>query len=232
MLRSRISAFKSSRSAHRWRSKALTVFYGRAPRAVTFAKGSIMKPRIGVYLSEQMAARLAVASKARGASKSALVEAALAQFLGFDDDTENLPVDHLLSLMSRRLEQLDRDLRIVNETVALQARYQLAVTPPLSAAALRAACALGAERFDEFATQVQRRVKLRTSLMQETMDRLCNKRDTLADSFGDRATQASLPIPEPDLPMSCPAGTELNSAAVREGGSLLNFPGKGGIPLH
>lgn len=230
MLRSRISAFKSSRSAHRWRSKALTVFYGRAPRAVTFAKGSIMKPRIGVYLSEQMAARLAVASKARGASKSALVEAALAQFLGFDDDTENLPADHRLSLMSRQLEQLDRDLRIVNETVALQAQYQLAVTPPLPAVALRAACALGVERFDEFATQVQRRVKLRTSLMQETMDRLCNKRDT--QSFEDRATQASLPISQPDLPMSCPAGTELNSAAVREGGSLLNFPGKGGIPLH
>ena len=41
-----------------------------------------MKPRIGVYLSEQMAARLAAAAKRPGASKSALVEAALAQFFG------------------------------------------------------------------------------------------------------------------------------------------------------
>ena len=70
--------------------------------------------------------------------------------------------------MSRQLEQLDRDLRIVNESVALQARYQLAVTPPLPAAALRAACVLGSERFDEFATQVGRRVQLGTSLVQET----------------------------------------------------------------
>src|SRR6266702_6979356 len=102
-----------------------------------------MKPRIGVYLSEQMAARLAAAAKLPGATKSALVEAALAQFLGVDDEVNHLLADHRFSDISRQLEQLDRNLRIVNETVALQARYQLAVTPPLPAAALRAACALG-----------------------------------------------------------------------------------------
>ena len=75
-----------------------------------------MKPRIGVYLSEQMAARLAAAAKRPGASKSALVEAALAQFFGSDDEADNLPVDRRLSLMSRQLEQLDRDLRVVNES--------------------------------------------------------------------------------------------------------------------
>ena len=95
-----------------------------------------MKPRIGVYLSEQMAARLAAAAKRPGATKSALVEAALAQFFGSDDDSDNLPVDRRLSLMSRQLEQLDRDLRVVNESVALQARYQLAVTPRPQAAHL------------------------------------------------------------------------------------------------
>jgi hypothetical protein len=36
--------------------------------------------------------------------------------------------------MSRQLEELDRGLRIVNETVALQARFHLAVTPVLPAA--------------------------------------------------------------------------------------------------
>jgi hypothetical protein len=93
-----------------------------------------MKPRIGVYLSEQMAARLAAAAKRPGTSKSALVEAALAQFLGADDDTTDLPIDRRLSLMSRQLEELDRGLRIVNGTVALQARFHLAVTPVLTAA--------------------------------------------------------------------------------------------------
>jgi hypothetical protein len=191
-----------------------------------------MKPRIGVYLSEQMAARLAAAAKARGASKSALVEAALAQLLG-SDDNDDLPVDRRLSLMSRQLEQLDQNMRIVNETVALQARYQLAVTPPLPPTALRAACALGAERFDEFATQVQRRVQLGTSLMQETMVRIGKNRDTSADVRAKGATQGCLPIPKPDLRTSCPSDNEAErSTAVREGGSLLNFPGKAGIPLH
>jgi hypothetical protein len=134
-------------------------------------------------------------------------------------------------LMSRQLEQLDQNIRIVNETVALQARYQLAVTPPLPAAALRSACALGAERFDEFATQVGRRLQLGASLMQETMDRLGKKRDTCADGLGKRATQASLPIPEPRVSHSVGVEVE-HSTAVREGGSLFNFPGKAGIPLH
>jgi hypothetical protein len=192
-----------------------------------------MKPRIGVYLSEQMAARLAAAAKRPGASKSALVEAALAQFFGSDDDSDNLPVDRRLSLMSRQLEQLDRDLRVVNESVALQARYQLAVTPPLPAAALPAACALGSERFDEFATQVWRRVQSGTSLVHETVDRLGHKRDTLADGFAKGAPTTSSPLHEPDLCTSNPVGIEVeHSTAVREGGSLFNFPGKAGLPLH
>ena len=56
--------------------------------------------------------------------------------------------------MSRQLEELDRGLRIVNETVALQARFHLAVTLVLPAADQRAACVLGSERFDELAAQV------------------------------------------------------------------------------
>jgi len=192
-----------------------------------------MKPRIGVYLSEQMAARLAAAAKRPGATKSALVEAALAQFLSSDDDSDNLPVDRRLSLMSRQLEQLDRNLRIVNETVALQARYQLAVTPPLPAAALRAACALGSERFDEFATQVWRRVQSGTSLVHETVDRLGHKRGTLADGFGKGVAKTCSPVHEPNLRTSSPVGIEVeHSTAVREGGSLFNFPGKAGLPLH
>jgi hypothetical protein len=45
-----------------------------------------MKPRVGVYLSEGMAARLSEAAKNPRATKSALVEAALGRFLGSDDD--------------------------------------------------------------------------------------------------------------------------------------------------
>jgi hypothetical protein len=190
-----------------------------------------MKPRIGVYLSSRW--RAAGGSRQTSwRAESALVEAAPAQFFGSDDDSDNLGRSPL-SLMSRQLEQLDRDLRVVNESVALQARYQLAVTPPLPAAALPAACALGSERFDEFATQVWRRVQSGTSLVHETVDRLGHKRGTLADGFGKGVAKTSSPVHEPDLRTSNPVGIEVeHSTAVREGGSLFNFPGKAGRPLH
>ena len=193
-----------------------------------------MKPRIGVYISEQMAARLAAAAKRPGISKSALVEAALAQFLSANYDTSDVPIDRRLCLMSRQLEELDRGLRIVNETVALQARFHLAVTPVLTAADQRAACVLGSERFDEFAAQVRRRVQLGTSLMQETMDRLgTTKRDTATIALGGGMPQTCFPVQKPAHCSSSLVGDKAeSSAAVPEGGSLFNFPGKAGIPLQ
>lgn len=193
-----------------------------------------MKPRIGVYLSEQMAARLAAAARRPGATKSALVEAALAQFLGSDDETDNIPVDRRLSLMSRQLEELDRGLRIVNETVALQARFHLAVTPVLPAADQRAACVLGSERFDEFTAQVGRRVRLGTSLIQETMDRLSTpKREVRSSVPFEGMSQTCSSTREPAPCTSNSVGVEVeHSTAVREGGSLFSFPGKSGLPLH
>jgi MFS family permease len=137
-----------------------------------------MKPRIGVYLSDGMAARLAEAATRPGVTKSALVEAALDRLLGSEDDvSETATLARQFAAMSGQLEQLDRNLRIVNETVALHARFHLAVTPLLPAAAQRAACALGAERFEEFAAQVERRVDRGVPLIQETIDRISARTD-------------------------------------------------------
>jgi MFS family permease len=131
-----------------------------------------MKPRIGVYLSEGMAARLAEAARRPGATKSALVEVALDRLLGSDEAlSDSATLARQLAAMSGQLEQLDRNLRIVNETVALHARFHLAVTPLLPATAQEAACALGAERFEEFAAQVERRVDRGVPLIQETINR-------------------------------------------------------------
>jgi hypothetical protein len=181
-----------------------------------------------------MAARRAAAAKRPGTSKSALVEAALAQYLGEEDDTNDLQVNRRLSLMSRQLEELDRGLRIVNETVALQARFHLAVTPVLPAADQRAACMLGSERFDELAAPVRRRVQLGSSLMQETMDRLSTaERATATIALGEGTPQSCSLVHKSDLPASSLVGDKEESfAAVREGGSMFNFPGKAGIPLQ
>jgi len=131
-----------------------------------------MKPRIGIYLSEGAAARLAEAVQRPGATKSALVEEALDRFFGSDAALgENSALASQLTAMSAQLEQLDRNLRIVSEAVAIHARFHLTVTPVLPATAQGAACAVGAARFEEFATQVERRVDRRVSLIQETIDR-------------------------------------------------------------
>jgi len=136
-----------------------------------------MKPRVGVYLSEGIAARLAEAAKRPRATKSALVETALDRFLGSDDDiSDTTTLARHLAGLSRQLEELDRKLSIANETAALHARFHLAVTPLIPARELGAACALGAERFEEFATQVGRRVDLGVPLIRETIDRVCATR--------------------------------------------------------
>jgi len=139
-----------------------------------------MKPRVGVYLSEGMAARLSEAAKNPRATKSALVEAALDRFLGSDDAiADTATFAHHLAGLSRQLEDLDRNLRIANETAALHARFHLAVTPPMPAGEQGAACALGVERFEEFATQVGRRVDLGVPLIRETINRVSATRTTV-----------------------------------------------------
>ena len=187
-----------------------------------------MKPRIGVYLSEQMVARLVAAAKRPGATKSALVEAALDRFLGSDDEIdETATVARRLTALSRQLDHLDRDLRIVNETVALHTRFHLATTPPMSTSALRSACTLGSERFEEFARQVGRRVHLGTPLMRETIDSLSATRPAFSgreQGNGEPSIVASAGR-EPSL--GARTGVDdvsKRTAAVQEDGSSGGFP--------
>jgi hypothetical protein len=193
-----------------------------------------MKPRVGVYLSESTAVRLAAAAQHPGATKSALVEAALDRYLGSDDDVcDTATVARCLAGMGRQLEKLERDLRIVNETVALHARFSLATSPPMPEAALRSACALGAERFEEFVTQVGRRIDLGTPLMQQTIERVAAKRPT--GSEGETLEgRSSGAMPTGDGPGFRPTihDVSAHTAAGREDGSHGGFRGRASSTLH
>ena len=187
-----------------------------------------MKRKISVRLSEQVAERLETAAEHPGATKSAIVEAALERFFGTEADTvDEFALLQRLDRMSRRLEQLERDLRIANETVALHARYHLTVTPALSDADQDAACILGRERFELFAAQVGRRVHLGTPLMRETMDRLSISNPGLF--VHDLAEGAPLGTPpeHDDQEVSASHVVETESepaAAAEEDGSNGGFP--------
>jgi MFS family permease len=184
-----------------------------------------MKPRVGVYLSEGMAARLAEAAKSPRATKSALVEAALDRYFGSDDDIDDTAtVAHHLAGLSCQLEQLDRSLRIANETAALHARFHLAVTPLMPAGEQGAACALGAERFEEFATQVGRRVDLRVPLIRETIDRVSATRTTPFTPAQGEPSGAGSTVYEPRLQASSMVDdASVSIAAVREDAAMLGL---------
>jgi len=195
-----------------------------------------MKPRVGVYLSEQTAARLAGAAKRPGATKSALVEAALDRFLESDDDVgDTATLARRLTGLSRQLEELDRNIRIANETAALHARFHLAVTPLLPAAAQAAACTLGAERFEEFAAQVGRRVNFGVPLIRETIDRIGAARTDAArsdPSDGDPSGIGSMAYEQGAQASALVDNPSAEIAAVREDGSNGGFRGGKGSTLH
>ena len=184
-----------------------------------------MKPRVGVYLSEGMAARLAEAAKNPRATKSSLVEAALDRFLGSDDDiSDTATVAHHLAGLSRQLEELDRNLRIANETAALHARFHLAVTPLMPAGEQGAACMLGAERFEEFATQVGRRVDLGVPLIRETIDRVSATRTTPFTRAEGESSDTGSTVYEPDVQASSKVDDASESiTAVREDAARLGL---------
>ena len=187
-----------------------------------------MKQKISVQLPEELFVGLEAAAEQRGTTRTAIVEAALRQFLSDGAETDDVILRRRLEWMSRQLEQLERDLRIVNETVALHARFHMTVTPPIQQAHQRAACLIGQERFEVFAAQVGRRVHLGTPLMRETMDRLTA---TNPDLFAREVAEgAPLGAPSREAGHAAPAVGERNreprrSAAAEEGGSNGNFPG-------
>src|SRR5438874_11310295 len=150
-----------------------------------FQRAPTMKPRVGVYLSKRIAARLTPAARRREIANSALVAAALDRLLASDDTSDPGELAGRLAGLSGQIDQLDRNLGIVSEIVALHARFHLAVAPEVPVATQPAACRLGSARFDEFAAQVERRVQLGTPLMRETMNRLGAGTDVSAAGEGD-----------------------------------------------
>src|SRR5258705_13972611 len=95
--------------------------------------------------------------------------------------------------MHARFDDLARDMRMIAETVALHARYHLAVMPPVPESRQREAVILGNERFKVLAEQVGRRVRKGRPLMQETIRLNSAQQDESDQATGERPTHNSTP---------------------------------------
>jgi predicted transcriptional regulator len=127
--------------------------------------------KVTIRLTEELYNRFSAATERPGAGKSMVVEAALERFLSVAPSIEDTVRDRFDDI-DDKLNRLEKNMRIMAETVALHARYHLSVMPPLPQARQQEAAHLGDERFKVLAEQVDRRVRHGRPLMQETIDRL------------------------------------------------------------
>jgi predicted transcriptional regulator len=118
-----------------------------------------MKPRHDVYLETELSQRLVSLAAKPGASKSGIISAALKAYL--DSEGANRLDDLLQTRLTRlgnRLDRIERDQRVVVETLALFIRHFFIVTPALPESEMPAARASGEARYQTFIEQVGRRL--------------------------------------------------------------------------
>lgn len=127
-------------------------------------------PRIKytVRLPADLARQVADHARARRASQTAVIEAALLSFLSPDgSDRLEAAVTRRLDRLTRQFERLEWHVDLSNETLALFIRSWLTSTSPLPDSALPAAQAMGKERWESFVEALTRRMEMGPRLKSE-----------------------------------------------------------------
>jgi hypothetical protein len=187
-------------------------------------RNSLVTRKVTIRITEKIHEQLEAVTESPGVGKSMVVEAALAQFLN-PRPSEN-PGRQSFDDIHARFDSLERNLRTIAETVALHARYHLAVMPPLPQQQQREACQLGDERFKVLAEQVDQRVRQDRPLIQETIDRL---NPTRFDGLKSTVDEDEPVEPKPTYIINGSGSRgdvsikHESPAAAREGGSNSNF---------
>src|SRR5260370_28010094 len=90
------------------------------------------KTRMKVYLEPSLLKQVEALARRRNASKSAVIEAAVASFLS-EDSAERLEAvfARRMDRLGRQIDGMDQDLAILGETVSLFIRFLLTITPAL-----------------------------------------------------------------------------------------------------
>lgn len=131
------------------------------------------KDRLNLYFDPATSRALEDLAARKKLSKSAIVEAAVASFLGPDGaDRKEAALTRRLDRITRAIERLERDQTITLEALGLFIRAWLTATPPLADSAQAAAQAKGRERYESFVETLGRRIQQRRSLAKEVLDDL------------------------------------------------------------
>ncbi len=118
-----------------------------------------MKPRHQFYLDEPNQEELDRLAAEPGATRSAIVNAALKFYFVHRGASELERTFRMrLERMSEFLERLERNQHIALESFALFVHYELGITPQLPPAEQAVAQAVGRDRFQQFIEQVSRRM--------------------------------------------------------------------------
>lgn len=116
------------------------------------AAARILRRRLYPYVTRELGDRLAQYCAAANATESAVVEAALRQYLDRTSDATLLL--RRLDRLGRAVARLQRDLELQSEAFAVFVQVWFAHSPTLPADARRAAQAAAEERYEKFVNYV------------------------------------------------------------------------------
>jgi hypothetical protein len=129
------------------------------------------KPRHDLYLDEELTQRLNELAAKPGASKSGILSAALRAYLDAQGANK---VDQLLQTrlnrFGGRLERIERDQRVVVQTLAEFIRHQFLVSAPLPDHELAARRAQAEARYQSFIDTVGRQLAANRPRASETLE--------------------------------------------------------------
>ena len=111
-------------------------------------------------LPPELIRQLDVTAAARHVSRTAIIEAALASYLSPDGaDRLEAAVSRRLDRITRQLDRLAWHVELSNETLALFIRFWLTTNAPLPDTAMKAAQAMGKERWSRFVESLNKRME-------------------------------------------------------------------------
>ena len=117
------------------------------------------KRRLCLYLDPKLGARLEKLAAKPGATMTNIVSDALRDFLDRQaSDALDERIKERLDRSNGQLNRMERDQRVILESLALFIRYQLTISNQIPESQLAAMQALGNERFQTFIDEVGRRI--------------------------------------------------------------------------